>query len=69
MREEYNFSQSRKNPYAKKFKKQITINLDSDTIDFFKAQSEESGIPYQTLINLYLSDCAEKNKQLQMAWK
>jgi predicted DNA binding CopG/RHH family protein len=68
MREEYDFSQSKKNPYAKKLKRQITINLDGDTIDFFKAQSDESGIPYQTLINLYLSDCALKNKRLQMTW-
>lgn len=69
MRDEYDFSNAKKNPYAKKLKKQITINIDSDTIDFFKAQSETSGIPYQTLINLYLSDCAAQNKQLQMSWK
>lgn len=68
MREEYDFSQSRKNLYAEKLKKQITINLDSDTIDYFKTQSEESGIPYQTLINLYLSDCAAQNRRLQMRW-
>lgn len=59
----------RKNPYLKKTKKQITINIDHDTIDFFKAQSEESGIPYQTLINLYLTDCAKNKKQLQISWK
>lgn len=69
MREEYDFSQSKKNPYSKRLKKQITINLDSDTVDYFKMQSEESGIPYQTLINLYLSDCAVQNRQLQMEWK
>lgn len=69
MREEYDFSDGRKNPYVKKVKKQITINIDSDTIDFFKEQSEDSGIPYQTLINLYLSDCAKQKKQLQMSWK
>ena len=69
MRDEYDFSNAKKNPYAKKLKKQITINIDSDTIDFFKAQSETSGIPYQTLINLYLSDCAAQNTQLQMSWK
>ena len=69
MKENYNFLQSRKNPYTKKFKKQITINLDSDTIDYFKVQSEKSGIPYQTLINLYLSDCATQKKQLQIEWK
>lgn len=50
----------RKNPYVKRLKKQITINIDNATVDYFKEQSEESGIPYQTLINLYLSDCAKK---------
>lgn len=69
MREEYDFSQSRENPYVKKLKKQITINLDNDTINYFKTQSEKSGIPYQTLINLYLSDCAIQNRQLQINWK
>jgi len=69
MREEYDFSQSKKNPHAKRLKKQITINIDSDTIDYFKSQAEESGVPYQILINLYLSDCASHNRQLQMEWK
>ena len=69
MREEYDFSNGRKNPYAKRLKKQITINIDSDTINYFKRQSEDSGIPYQTLINLYLSDCASQNKRLQTTWK
>lgn len=69
MQEEYNFSNGRKNPYAKKLKQQITIKIDCDTIEFFKKQSEDSGIPYQTLINLYLSDCAKQKKQLQMTWK
>lgn len=68
MKEEYDFSKARKNPYANKLKKQITINIDKDTIDYFKEQSEFSGIPYQTLINLYLSDCAEQKKQLQINW-
>ncbi len=68
MRTEYNFANAIKNPYAKKIKKQITINIDSDTIDYFKAQSEASGIPYQTLINLYLTDCAKNQKQLQISW-
>ena len=66
MREEYDFSKAQKNPYACKLKKQITINVDIDTIDFFKSQSERSGIPYQTLINLYLSECAEQEKLLQI---
>ncbi len=71
MRDEYDFSKAevKRNPYVKRLKKQITINIDSDTIDFFKGQSEESGIPYQTLINLYLSDCAKQKKQLNMTWK
>ena len=69
MRKEYDFSEARENPYAKRLKKQITINIDSDTIDYFKSQAESSGIPYQTLINLYLSDCATKEKQLQTSWK
>lgn len=64
MREEYDFSDARKNPYAKKLKKQITINLDSEVIDYFKAQASATGIPYQQLINFYLSDCAMKKKQL-----
>lgn len=71
MLEEYDIENlnPRKNPYSKKLKKQITINIDHDTIEFFKAQSEESGIPYQTLINLYLADCAKNKKRLQMSWK
>lgn len=69
MREEYDFSNAIKNPYAKKNKKQITINIDSDTIDYFKTQSESYGIPYQTLINLYLSDCVTNKKTLQLSWK
>lgn len=68
MREEYDFSMGVRNPYAKATKKQITINLNSDTIDYFKAMSEKTGIPYQTLINLYLSDCAKNKRELQMAW-
>ncbi|MCI9670007.1 MAG: BrnA antitoxin family protein [Lawsonibacter sp.] len=68
MREEYDFSNARKNPYAKKLKKQITINIDGDTIQFFKDMASTSGIPYQTLINLYLSDCAANNRQLNLSW-
>ena len=69
MKAEYNFSKAKKNPYAKKLKKQITINIDIDTIDYFKSQSENSGIPYQTLINLYLSDCAQNKKKLKLSWQ
>ena len=64
MKEEYDFSNGVRNPYVKKLKKQITINIDNDIIDYFKALAETAGIPYQTLINLYLSDCARNKKQL-----
>lgn len=69
MREHYDFSNSKPNPYAKRLKKQITINLSIDAINYFKSQAEDTGIPYQTLINLYLSDCAENGKKLQLSWK
>ena len=68
MREEYDFSNARMNPYAKRIKKQITINIDEDTIDYFKGIAAKSGIPYQTLINLYLADCAEKKRQPAISW-
>lgn len=69
MRTEYDFSHARKNPYAKKLKRQITINIDESTIDYFKEQSESAGIPYQTLINLYLRDCVASGRKLQMSWQ
>ena len=69
MRSEYDFSKARKNPYAKRLKKRVTIRLDAPTIEYFKELSEESGIPYQTLINLYLRDCAESKKELDLEWK
>ncbi len=68
MRDNYDFSKSIKNPYAKRIKKQITIRLDEDTIDYFKNLAEEKGIPYQSLINLYLRDCAETHKKLKVKW-
>jgi len=68
MRAEYDFSNGIKNPYVRKTKKQVTINLDIDIINYFKSQSEMCGIPYQTLINLYLLDCATNKKQLQTTW-
>ena len=64
MREEYDFSNSVANPYVKKARKQVTMNLDVDVIDYFKAQGAETGIPYQRLINLYLSQCAAEDKKL-----
>lgn len=69
MKSEYDFSNAQKNPYAKQLKKQITINVDSDAIDYFKKQSESAGIPYQTLINLYLKDCAQNGRQLKISWQ
>ena len=69
MRKEYDFSQARKNPYASQLKKQITIRLDEDSIGYFKAISEQVGIPYQSLINLYLRDCAAQNRKLDLRWK
>lgn len=68
MREEYDFSNARANPYVKRLKKQITINIDNDTVDYFKGLSENTGIPYQTLINLYLSDCARSKKKPHVEW-
>ena len=69
MRKEYDFSKAKRNPYAKRLKRQITIRLDEPTIGYFKGLSEDLGIPYQTLINLYLRDCAVKKRRLAMRWK
>ncbi|MES2016405.1 MAG: BrnA antitoxin family protein [Pseudomonadota bacterium] len=69
MREEYDFSAARKNPYAAQLKKQITIRLDEESITYFKSLSEDIGIPYQSLINLYLRDCAASQRKLNLKWK
>ena len=69
MLKEYDFSKARKNPYAAKLSKKITIRLDEDSIGFFKEISEQLGIPYQSLINLYLRDCATYNRKLELKWK
>ena len=68
MRQEYDFSKSEKNPYAKKLKKQITIRLDEDAISYFKNMSKKTGITYQNLINLYLRNCAAEKKRLKLDW-
>lgn len=68
MRKEYDFSKSKTNPYSKRLKKQITIRIEEDTIDYFKNLSDETGIPYQNLMNLYLSDCAQQHKKLSFEW-
>ncbi|HEV8121932.1 MAG TPA: BrnA antitoxin family protein, partial [Candidatus Polarisedimenticolia bacterium] len=64
----YDFTNARKNPYASRLKKQVTIRLDDQTIQYFKSISQEVGIPYQTLINLYLRECAASGKKLEMNW-
>ena len=69
MRKNYDFSEAKRNPYAKHLKKQVTIRLDRDTVAYFKELSGEIGIPYQTLINLYLRDCATNRKRMSLKWK
>ena len=68
MRDEYDFTEAKRNPYAKKLKKQITINIDTETVDYFKSMAASTGIPYQTLINLYLTDCATNKRQPAISW-
>lgn len=69
MRKEYDFSKAKRNPYAKRLKRQVTIRIDQGTIAYFKALSKETGIRYQTLINLYLRDCAATQKKLAVSWR
>ena len=69
MRKEYDFSAARKNPYAAQLKKHITIRLDEESVNYFKSISEEVGMPYQSLINLYLRDCAATRRKLDLSWK
>ena len=68
MRTEYDFSKSRKNPYAKSLKRQITIRLDASAVDYFKKIAGEMGMPYQNLINLYLRDCAARKARPALQW-
>jgi uncharacterized protein (DUF4415 family) len=71
MREQYDFASmvGRKNPYAKKLKKQVTIRLGEDVLVYFKALGEQTGIPYQSLINLYLRDCVAQRRKPSLNWK
>jgi len=69
MRRECDFSKGRRNPYAKRLKKSVTIRLDEPTIEYFKELAADTGIPYQTLINLYLRDCASSGRRLSLDWK
>jgi predicted DNA binding CopG/RHH family protein len=69
MRNEYDFKKAKRNPYIKKLRKQISIRIDIDTIEYFKQKAEETGITYQNLINLYLTDCAIHSKKIKIIWK
>ena len=69
MRKHYDFSKARRNPYARRLRKQVTIRLDEHTIRYFKSLADETGVPYQTLINLYLRDCAASRRRLAMSWR
>jgi uncharacterized protein (DUF4415 family) len=70
MRKEYDFSKmkSRRNPYASKLKRQVTIRMGDDVVEYFKQLSEETGIPYQSLINLYLRDCMVHGRKPDLSW-
>jgi uncharacterized protein (DUF4415 family) len=70
MKKEYDFSKmkGRKNPYAKALKKQVTLRLGVDVIDYFKQMAKQTGIPYQNLVNLYLRECALSHKKLRFSW-
>ena len=71
MEDEYDLSSmvARKNPYANKLKKSVTMRLDEEVIAYFKSMAEESGVPYQSLINLYLQDCVANHKKIEINWK
>jgi predicted DNA binding CopG/RHH family protein len=68
MRKEYDFSKGSSNPYAKKLKRSVTIRLETETIRYFKRLANDTGMPYQTLINLYLRDCAASRRRLRLKW-
>lgn len=69
MKKEYDFTNAKKNYLAKRLKKQITINIDEEVVDYFKRLSIEEGIPYQTLINMYLYDCVKNKRKLKTKWE
>ena len=68
MKKTYNFEKAQSNPYARKLKRQISIRISVDVIDYFKQQSRETGIPYQNLVDLYLADCAANHRHLKLQW-
>ncbi len=69
LEKEFNFEKAIKNPYVKELKRQVTININKSVIDYFKNESMHTGIPYQTLINLYLADCVKEKKKLKINWE
>lgn len=69
MKRQYDFSKGRRNPYAARLKRSVTIRLDAFTVDYFKTLAADTGIPYQTLINLYLRECAGTGRRLAMEWR
>ncbi len=69
MRKHYDFSQAKPNPYAKRLKKEVTLQLDERTVAYFEGLAEETGIPSRTLIKLYLRECAASRKRLALQWK
>lgn len=71
METEYDLSKlkSRKNPYASRLKKPVTMRLSEDVIDYFKEMAEDAGVPYQSLINLYLRDCVSQHRKIDISWK
>ena len=69
LEKEFDFSKAVKNPYAKMLKKQVTISLDENVLSYFQKQSDSAGIPYQSLINLYLRDCMANKRRLEVTWK
>jgi uncharacterized protein (DUF4415 family) len=68
MKKEYDFSNAKRNPYVKALKKQVTIRLDPETVEYFQNLSSSNGIPYQTLMNLYLRECVQQNKKINISW-
>lgn len=69
MRDEYDFSQSVPNPYLNKLKKQVSIRLEENVLNYFQKLSEQTGIPYQNLIDLYLQDCVQHERKPSLEWR
>ncbi|MGD0999295.1 MAG: BrnA antitoxin family protein [Candidatus Brocadiia bacterium] len=70
MRAHYDFAKMKgePNPYTKRLKQPVTIRLDKATVAYFKLLARQLGIPYQSLINLYLRDCVLNHKRLAVKW-